>query len=75
VESKCWKKNPDLIPNKVKAAQKKQAEKKSEKATAAVNDEMILTLDRQEFDINDAFTSVPTDKSIVYLKNIYEDDD
>jgi hypothetical protein len=75
VESKFWKKNPDLIPNKVKAARKKQAEKKSEKATAAVDDEMILILDRQEFDINDAFTSVPTDKSIVYLKNIYEDDD
>jgi hypothetical protein len=75
VESKCWKKNPDLIPDKVKAARKKQAEKKSKKATAAVNDEMILILDRQEFDINDAFTSVPTDKSIVYLKNIYDNDD
>ena len=75
VERKCWKKNPDLIPDKVKAAQKKQAEKKSEKATAAVDNEMILILARLEFDITDAFTSVPTDKSIVYLKNIYEDDD
>jgi hypothetical protein len=46
VESKCWKKNPDLIPDKVKAAQKKQAEKKFKKATAAVNDEMILILAR-----------------------------
>ncbi len=75
VESKCWKKNPDLIPNKVKAAQKKQAERKSEKATAAVNDEMILILARQEFNINDAFTSVPINKSIVFLKDIFEDDD
>jgi hypothetical protein len=75
VESKCWKKNPDLISDKVKAARKKQAEKKSKKATAAVNNEMILILDRQEFNINDTFTSVPTDKSIVYLKNIYEVDD
>jgi hypothetical protein len=75
VESKCWKKNPDLIPNKVKAARKKQAEKKSKKATAAVNDEMILILAMQEFDINNAFTSVPINKSIVFLKNIFEDDD
>jgi hypothetical protein len=63
VENRCWKKNPELIPDKVKAAQKKQAEKKSKKVTAAVNNEMILILDRQEFNINDAFTSVPTDKS------------
>ncbi len=64
-----------MIPDKVKAARKKQAEKKSEKATAAVNNEMILILDRQEFDINDTFTSVPINESIVYLKDIYENDD
>ncbi len=64
-----------MIPDKVKAARKKQVEKKSKKAAAAVNNEMILILDRQEFNIKDTFTSVPTDKSIVYLKNIYEDDD
>ena len=75
MENRCWKKNPELIPDKVKAARKKQAEKKSKKATAAVNNEMILILDRQEFNINDTFTSVPTDKSIVYLKYIYEVDD
>ena len=53
VESKCWKKNPDLIPEKVKAARKKQAEKKSEKATAAIDDEIILSL--QHFNLNDGF--------------------
>ena len=56
VESKCWKKNPDLIPDKVKAARKKQAEKKAEKAAAAIDDKMILSM--KEFDINEAFTSV-----------------
>jgi hypothetical protein len=62
-----------LIPDKVKAAQKKQAEKKAKKATAAINDEMILSV--QEFDMNEAFTSVPINKSIVFLKNVFEDDD
>ncbi len=64
-----------MIPNKVKAARKKQAEKKSKNATAAVNDEMLLVLDRQELNSNDAFTSVPTDEGFVYLKNVYEVDD
>ncbi len=74
MESKCWKKNPDLIPDKVKAAQKKQAEKKAEKAAAVVDDdEMILSM--QEFNMNKTFTSVPIDESIVFLKNIFEDDD
>ena len=58
-------KNPELIPDKVKAARKKQAEKKSKKATAAVDDEMILVLDRQELNSNDAFTSVPTDEGVI----------
>ncbi len=73
MESKCWKKNPDLIPDKVKAARKKQAEKKSEKATAAVDDEMILSL--QEFDVNDAFTSVTIDENIVHLEDVLKDND
>ncbi len=54
MESKCWKKNPELIPKKVKVARKKQAEKKAEKtstAATAVQDEMILTvLDVQKED-------------------------
>jgi hypothetical protein len=83
VESKCWKKNPELIPNKVKAARKKQAEKKAEKtstAATAVEHEMVLTvLDMQKegnkfscFDMNDAFNVVLIDKDIVYLENIFD---
>ncbi len=82
MESKCWKKNPELIPNKVEAARKKQAEKKAEKtstAATAVEDEMILTvLDMQKednkcscFDMNDAFNVVPINKDIVNLENIF----
>jgi hypothetical protein len=33
VESKCWKKNPELIPDKVKATRKKQVEEKAEKTS------------------------------------------
>jgi hypothetical protein len=33
--TKCWKKHPELILDKVRAARKKQAEKKSEKISAA----------------------------------------
>jgi hypothetical protein len=86
VESKCWKKNPGLIPNKVKVVQKKQAEKKAEKfstAATAVEDEMILTVrDVQKednkfscFDMNDAFNMVSIDKDIVYLENICDKSD
>ncbi len=73
MESKCWKKNPNLIPDKVKAAPKKQAEKKAEKATAAIDEEMIPSV--QEFDMNDTFTSVTSNKSIVFLKDAFEDND
>ncbi len=86
VESKCWKKNLELIPDKVKAARKKQAEKKAEKtstAATAVEDEMILTvLDVQKednkfscFDMNDAFNMVPIDEDLMYLENIFEESD
>ncbi len=61
--------NPDLIPGKVKAAQKKQAEKKSEKTTAAIDDEIILYF--QHFDLNDAFTSVPINENIVFLEDVF----
>jgi hypothetical protein len=57
-EKGCWKKNPELIPNKVKAAQKKQAEKKAEKISTAATafddeDKMVLTvLDLQKETLN-----------------------
>jgi hypothetical protein len=35
VETKYWKKHPKSIPEKVKAARKKQVEKKSEKSSTA----------------------------------------
>ncbi len=75
-----------MFPNKVKAAPKKQAEKKAEKtstAATAVEDEMILTvLDVQKednnfscFDMNNAFNMVPNDKDIVYLESIFDKSD
>ncbi len=86
VESKCWKKNLELISNKVKTAQKNQAEKKAEKSSTtatSVEDEMILTvLDVQKEDItfscfhmNDAFNMVPINKDILYLENIFDGSD
>jgi hypothetical protein len=71
-EKKCGKKNPELIPDTVKAAQKKQVEKKAKKtftAATAFEEEMVLTvLDLQKddskfscFDMNDAFNMVPID--------------
>jgi hypothetical protein len=46
-EKKCWKKHPELIPDKVKAARRKQAEKKAEKAstaaTAIAEEKLCLT--------------------------------
>jgi hypothetical protein len=87
VENKCWKKNPELIPDKVKVAWKKQVEKKAKKTSTAATafedeDEMVLTvLDLQKddiifscFDMNDAFNMVPIDKDIVYLNDFKESD-
>jgi hypothetical protein len=50
VENKCWKNNPELIPDKVKAAWKKQAEKKAEKTSTTATafedeDKMVLRYD------------------------------
>jgi hypothetical protein len=88
VEKKCWKKNPELIPDKVKATQKKWEEKKAKKTSAAATafeDEgkMVLTvLDLQKddnkfscFNMNDAVNMVLIDKGIMYLKNIFEESD
>jgi hypothetical protein len=88
MENKCWKKNTESIPDKVKAAWKKQAEKKAKKTSFAATafedeDKMVLTvLDLQKddskfscFNMNDAFIMVPIDKDIVYLKDLEESDD
>jgi hypothetical protein len=82
VENKCWKKNPELIPDKVKVAQKKQAEKKAEKTSTAATafedeDKMVLTkLELQKddikfsyFNMNDAFNMVPINKEMLYLND------
>jgi hypothetical protein len=68
-EKKCWKKHPELIPDKVKAARRKQAEKKanSTAATATPEDEIILnmldlekiSIELLSFDMNDAFNKIP----------------
>jgi hypothetical protein len=39
VEADCWKKHPDKIPKKVKAARKKKEEKKTSTAAAAIESE------------------------------------
>ncbi len=82
---KCWKKHPQLIPDKVKAARRKQAEKKanSTAATAITEDEIILNmLDLEEssielssFHMNDAFNNIPINDNIVYLKTIFKESD
>jgi hypothetical protein len=85
VENKCWKKNLESIPDKVKAAWKKQAEKKAKKTSTAATafedeEEMFLTvLDLQKddikfscFNMNDKFNMVPIDKDIVYSNNFKE---
>ncbi len=84
-EKACWKKNPELIPDKVKAARKKQAEKKAEKAftaaTAIAEDEIVLnmldlvksSIELSSFDMNDAFNKIPIDEDIVYLKTMFEE--
>jgi hypothetical protein len=88
MENKCWKKNLELIPDKVKAAWKKQAEKKAKKtSTTAIafedEDEMVLTvLDLQKdnikfccFDMKDALNMVLIDKEIMYLIDFEDNDD
>jgi hypothetical protein len=84
-EKKCWKKHPELIPDKVKAARRKQAEKKANPtaATAIAEDEIILNMIDLEkssielsfFDMNDAFNKIPIDENIVYLKTMFKESD
>ena len=58
VENKCWKKNLELIPDKVKVARKKQVEKKAKKTSPTATafedeDKMVLTvLDLQKMTAN-----------------------
>jgi hypothetical protein len=88
VENKCWKKNPELTPDKVKVAWKKQAEKKAKKTYTAATafedeDKMVLTLldlpkdniKFSSFNMNDAFNMVPINKEIVFLNDFEDNDD
>ncbi len=84
-EKKCWKKHPELIPDKVKAARRKQAEKKanSTAATSIAEAEIILnmldleknSIELSSFDMNDAFNKIPINENIVYLKTMFEESD
>jgi hypothetical protein len=84
-EKKCWKKHPELIPDKVKAARRKQAETKanSTAATAIAEDEIILnmldleksSIELSSFDLNDAFNKIPIDENIVCLKTMFKESD
>jgi hypothetical protein len=87
VETKCWKKHPELIPDKVKVARKKKKERKSEQSSAAATaideGELILNVTKfkneniklSQFDINDAYYTVLIKKDIVYLQDIFEEID
>ncbi len=84
-EKKCQKKHPELIPDKVKAARRKQAEKKanSTAATAITEDEIILnmldleksSIELSSFNMNDAFNKIPINENIMYLKTLFEESD
>ncbi len=74
-----------MIPEKVKAARRKQAEKKVEKAstvaTAIAEDEIVLnmldskksSIELSSFNMNDAFNKNPINEDIVYLKTIFKE--
>jgi hypothetical protein len=76
-----------LIPDKVKVARKKQAEKKANKSsiasTAIAEDEITVniidleksSIELSSFDMNDAFNKIPIDEDIVYVKTIFEERD
>jgi hypothetical protein len=86
-EKKCWKKHPELIPEKVQAARKKQAEKKAKKAstaaTAITEEEIMLnvidseksSIELSSFDMNDAFNKIPINEDILYLKTVFKESD
>jgi hypothetical protein len=89
VENKCWEKNPDLIPDKLKGAEKKQVEKKAKKTASTVatafedEDKMVLTVLNLHkeirkiscYNVNDASSMIPINKDIVYLNDFKESDD
>jgi hypothetical protein len=87
MKNKCWKKNLELMPEKVKVAWKKQAKKKAKKTSTTATafedeDKMVLTvLDLQKedrkfscFDMNNAFNMVPINKGIMYWNKFNEID-
>jgi hypothetical protein len=78
VDTRCWKKHPELIPDKVKVARKKQAEKESKMSSTAAKaikkGDIILNVIKLEdeiyhFDMNDAYFTVPIKEDSVYLQN------
>jgi hypothetical protein len=87
VEMKCWKKHSELIPDKVKAARKKQVEKKSETnstaATAIDEEEIILNMIELEndniklshYNMNNAYYNFPINEDIVHLQDRYKEND
>jgi hypothetical protein len=77
-EKKCWKKHPELIPDKVKAARRKQAERKTKKASTAATainmlDSKKSSIELSSFNTNDAFNKIPINEDIVYLKTMFKE--
>ncbi len=72
-----------MILDKVKAARRKQAEKKanSTAATEIAEDEIILnmldlekrSIELSSFNMNDAFNKIPINENIVYLKTMFKE--
>jgi hypothetical protein len=87
VGTQCWMKHPKLIPDKVKAASKKQVEMKSEKsstaATAVDEEEIILNMIELEneniklshFYMNNAYFTFPINDDIMHLQDMFEEND
>ncbi len=57
-----------MIPDKVKVPRKKQADKKTKKASTEKS-----SIEISSFNTNDAFNKIPIDEDIVYLKNMFEE--
>jgi hypothetical protein len=73
VEASCWKKHPDKIPEKVKAAKNKAKALKSSAAAVAFEQEIILGIVESEkhpvntIDVKNAYVCVPIEKESNYI--------
>ena len=71
VEADCWKKFPDKIPEKVKAARKKQEEKKTIAAVAVEKDEEVIfgSIDKNLVELVTVDSIYDTTKDYKYVRD------